>query len=501
MRHQPPTPSPHERHLPAWLGLWAPVTVLLTCLACGPASPSPVAPTRDGDGAQPTAGAAEPGGGDEASPPKPAGGGCYEACARRLRDASALLAKARAMGDAPNVAVAFGQAGDAFERAWRGCDLREPSGTDVGCPGADTLLDDMAKAYRSAERMDGQVLANLIALDPRWQRAGQPLASAAPDELRRLAAEAKKLAHDDPKNAAAPRALRASVYAQLALSAPTDAAAAAREFSKLYGAREPDDVSLLAAALGEWHIARGEWDQASAALAPSTAPIRAKEPRVKILWHAARGAALSRGGTTSGGRASFDEVSTAWGHDGPADPAKLIGPQSPRPMLDRESVVEAVGRARLGVGQELAAKAAQLTLPAYRGPATTKGVNDYVKTTMADWMKRRQLAVEEAQRAYAEVRRIRPVPPPVASTEAAAATGRAWADFAAAVGAAPAPAAVTADPELSAAWQQSTTEASQALLGRAREAFSGCRAAGQSEPRAAPAARACGEWLDAHPSH
>jgi hypothetical protein len=168
-------------------------------------------------------------------------------------------------------------------------------------------------------------------------------------------------------------------------------------------------------------------------------------------------------------------------------------------MLDRESVVDAIGAATFYFADQKAEQSKQLTLPPYKGPATVKGVNDYVRTALAQWIAKRQQAVIDAQNAYTPIRDIKPVPPARWLAAAAARTGQMWSDFAAELtggGAVPAP--VAADPELKAAWASATAEASRPLLDKARGAFEVCKklaaGAGVNDERTAT----CESWLASH---
>ena len=481
------------RSLPASLLLAA----LLGAVACGPATPKPEAV---GSGAPSSSASSEPvatAAPSDSGAAEAGAAGCLPKCAEHIAGAIDLLAQADGLGSAPNVALVYGRAGDAFVYAWRSCDLRLPAGSDRSCKGASEVVPGMVKAYAGSGRSDRMVLAYLVALDRRWSDPSSELGRQAPDALRGLAERVEQAAQGKKLAPGAPEALYAAGYARLALG---DASSAERDlelFQKLPGPKGADDVALLSAAIAARYAEDKAWDRALARLTLATEPGSAAQPRAKILWHAERGRALCGAGRASSARADFGEVLRLWGPDGPKEPAAAIGHALPAPMLDRESVVDAVGSAHFFLAEQKAELAKQLAMPAYKGPATVKGVNDYWKTTLAEWLGKRQQAVLDAQNGYAPIRALKPVPPARWVAAAAARTGQLWVDFAAALTGGAMPAPVAADPELKGAWERATADTSRQLLDQARTAFEACRKvaadAGLSDERT----QACEQWLAA----
>jgi len=470
------------------------LAALLTATACGPATPKPGSSAGAGPSGEATVDPAGTASADTGSPEK-GSAGCYDKCAQYIAGAVELLAQADGLGSAPNVALVYDRAGDAFFYALRSCDLRQPAGGDLGCKDAAQVVPGLVKAYDASGRIDRAVLAHLVALDRRWSDPSSDLGRKGPDELRRLAEQGEHKAQGAKDDPDAPQALYGSAYARLALD---DASGAERDldlYRRLPGPKGQDDVALLAAAIAAHHSDAKAWDRALSQLTPATDPSRATQPRAKILWHAERGRALVGAGRASSARADYGEVLRVWGPSGPKDPGTAIGHALPAPMLDRESVVDAVGAATFYFAEQKTEQAKQLTMPPYNGPATTKGVNDYVKTTLAQWIGKRQQAVMDAQSAYGPIRDIKPVPPARWMAAAASRTGQMWSDFAAELTSGAMPAPVAADPELKAAWDRATTDASRQLLDKARAAFEVCKklatGAAVNDERAA----ACEQWL------
>jgi len=425
---------------------------------------------------------------------------CFDKCRERLADADKLQAKADALGDAPNVTLAWAQAGDAYLRAWRSCDLRDPAGSDRTCAGASALVASMAKTYAKAARVDGEMLANLIAIDARWHGLGAELEPKALDELRQLASRAEQQPAAEKGAAPSAAALETAVYARLALDDSSAAQHDADTYQKLFGSKHPAELAQLGAAIAAAELRRGAFDKALGALPAATILSRAKDARATILWHGQKGLALAGLGRAGAARGEFAEVLRTWGPEGPRDVAALVGPPWPAPMLDREAVVDAVGAALLQAGEDKAEQARKLEMPPYKGKAETTAVNDYVKGPVADWIRSRQQAVADAQRAYVRVREIKPVPPPRWVVAAAAATGQAWVDFAAAFTQAPMPPAVANDAELAAAWTNATAEASKQVLANGRAAFEACRQAAKTYGLSDDRSAMCEKWLTEHPA-
>ena len=325
--------------------------VLAACLviACGSASPSPAAqPSSVEPTSTPTEGGAEPA--ETAGSPAPKRGKCFDQCQALIEDAGALLAQAKALKGAEQAQVAlFNRAAEAHVKAWRGCDLALPGGEDRSCRGAAEIPGGMAEAFEGARRPDGVVYAYLVALDDRWREDGSPIAQRAREDLGARAEAAAKAAREAPKDAHASDALAAAAYAALALDEVTRATELAAEHRQRFGAADPDQVSLVAAAVAAYYVDHEQYAEALAALPASTDPGRAKHPAPKILWHAIRGRALVGAGKPAAGE--LRAAVAAWREPDPKDPSRILGRQEPAPMLGRESVVDAVGAACFLLGR------------------------------------------------------------------------------------------------------------------------------------------------------
>jgi hypothetical protein len=408
--------------------------------------------------------------------PEESPGKCDAACGRLLEAAATLLRQAEALKAESQARVALHErAGEAYVKAWRGCDVSVPRGADLGCTGARDVALNMAKGFAGAGRDDRELFAYLVAIDPRYRGEGAGSAQSAQDKLAELAEQAETRARAKPKSPHAAEALAMAAYARIALGdgekAGRDAALVRRTFAREAG----EDGSLVGAALGWRYVNQESWDKALGELGAESAPAAAEPPRVQILWHAARGRALAGLGRSAAAAQEFERVLGVWRAAEAKDSAKLVGHTAPAPMLGRENVVDAVGAAEFGLGDELRTKAKKLTLPAYSGPTTVQGVNQYVKGPVASWIAKKQALLSAAEARYRAIAEIRPVPPPRWTVAGAAMLGQAYADFAEDFRGAKLPPALERDAQVSSAFTNATREAEKPLAERARQSFENCR--------------------------
>jgi hypothetical protein len=448
----------------------------IVVLGCGSPAPPPATPERSvaAESEERVSSSTEGTAHSEASGEAP--GKCDPGCSRLLEAAATLLRQAEALkGESQARATLHERAGEAYVKAWRGCDLGVPRGVDLGCAGARDVAANMAQGFAGAERDDRQIFAHLVALDPRYRSEGSEFARQAADQLAGLAEQAETRAGTKPKTPHAAEALAMAAYARMALGdaekAGRDAALLRRSLARAAG----EEVSLVGAALG-WHYANQEsWDKALGELTVENAPAPQQPARVQILWHAARGRALAGLGRSREASQEFERVLGLWRTPDPKDPGKMVGHAAPAPMLGRESVVDAVGAARFSLGEELRLRAKKLALPAYAGASTVQGVSQYVKGPVASWVAKKQSLLSSAEAHYRAIGEIKPVPPPRWLVAGAAMLGQAYADFAQDFRDAKLPPALERDTEISGAFTRAASEAEKPLSARARQSFEYCR--------------------------
>ncbi len=433
--------------------------------------------------------------GDAAAPKR--GGKCFQQCAEYIEDASALLGQAKALEGAEKAQVAlFTRAGDAFVKAWRGCDLRLPRGEDLSCKGADRVVSGMVEAYAGAQRPDRLVYAYLVALDDRWRDDAGELAGEAPGKLRSAAAKAAEVAQADPKAPHAAESMAAAVYGMLALDEVTEAERLAARHVKRFGRAAPESVSMVAAALAAYFNEREQWQEALGALGGATNPARAKQPPARILWHSEKGRALAGAGRADAAAGEFRQVRDSWRTPDPKDPSKLVGRQEPAPMLGRERVVDAVGAANLYLAEPLRKRADTLAPPRYRGAQTPDGVEKYIGGALVQWAHQRQRLIAAASKEYERVLQIRPVPPPRWVVAAQAEIGQMWHRFAEAMVSVELPPKLASDEGTKSAFEKALLSSAHPARDQARRAFEACQKTAQTAGIDSPHAEACRSWLD-----
>jgi len=470
------------------------VVAVLACAGCGgatgPAADSPADEegTEEGTAEEPE----ELGEGATAR----RGGKCFEQCAEYIEDASALLDQAKALEGAEKAQVAlFTRAGDAFVKAWRGCDLRLPRGEDLSCKGAEQVVPKMVEAYAGAQRPDRLVYACLVALDERWRDDAGELAGEAPSKLRSAAAKAAEVAQD-PKAPHAAESMAAAVYGMLALDEVTEAERLAARHAKRFGRTAPESVSLVAAALAAYFNDREQWQEAVGALGGATNPSRAKHAPAKILWHSEKGRALAGLGRTGPAAREFQQVRASWRTPDPKDPSKMVGRQEPAPMLGRERVVDAVGAANLYLAEPLRRKADALAPPRYRGAQTPDGVEKYIGGPLVQWAHQRQRLIAAASKQYERVLQIRPVPPPRWVVAAQAEIGQMWDRFADAMVSVELPPKLASDEGTKSAFEKALSGSASPARDQARQAFEACQKTASTAGIDSPHAEACERWLE-----
>jgi hypothetical protein len=471
----------------------------IVVLGCGSAPPPPAAPERSVavEPAERASFSTEATAHSEASGEAP--GKCDPGCSRLLEAAATLLRQAQALkGESQARATLHERAGEAYVKAWRGCDLGVPRGLDLGCAGARDVVANMAKGFAGAQRDDRQMFAHLLALDPRYRSEGSDFARQAADQLGGLAEQAETRAGTKAKTPHAAEALAMAAYARLALGdaekAGRDAALLRRSFARTAG----EEVSLVGAALGWYYANQESWDKALGELTAESTPAAQQPARVQILWHAARGRALAGLGRSLAASQEFERVLGLWRSPDPKDPGKTLGHSLPAPMLGRESVVDAVGAARFSLGEELRLKAKQFALPAYAGASTVQGVNQYVKGPVASWIAKKQSLLSSAEAHYRAIGEIKPVPPPRWLVAGAAMLGQAYADFAQDFRDAKLPPVLERDAEVSASFTKAVREAEKPLLDRARQSFEYCRKTAEQLGVDDPNSAACRTGLAEH---
>ncbi len=247
----------------------------------------------------------------------------------------------------------------------------------------------------------------------------------------------------------------------------------------------------------------------------------------RIAAHALMGRVYQRKALPGQAASEYAKVRALWGNS--SDAVQHIGsPDEPQPVRYAR-----LGRALDGVGEAFFYAAEQrrlqtverLRFPEYHGAgqahppakplqdmspaerdrelarrkAESDAVRRHIDGPVRHWMVDKQRAVEEAEKEYARLLDLQPVPPPRWVLASAARVGRMWADFAADLDKAPVPGWMRDDPELLNAYRQLLESAAEPLIQRARSAFETCHNLADRYHIDNEFSAACATWLDAHP--
>jgi hypothetical protein len=416
---------------------------------------------------------------------------CFAKCGELIKTADSLFDRAHALDEGPARARANERAGEAYVDAWRGCSLGV-GGEDNACEGAATLVSRMVASFGPTSGMDRTIFALLVARDRRWRTEAD-----APDDasLADAAAKAEKSTAEHPDAPASKDSIRAAAYARIALGQAPLATRDIADFRRIGGKSAQDDATMLTIALAAWYNDEGKHADALRVL--GAAP--ASPPRLFVLWHAEQGRASQGLHRAQPAAQAFRRVLDTWQGLPQDDLRKHLGGAEPSPMLGRERVVDAVGAAHFFLADQLREKAAELTIPKYKGPNTVQGATEYINGSIGPYVRERQARLLEADAAFQRVSEVKPVPPTRWVIASASRMGQMWSAFADDIVKSAAPPHIAKDPELEAGYRKTLSESMKPIVDKARRAFLVCRDAAQRSRLDDAFTRACESWLRENP--
>jgi hypothetical protein len=456
--------------------------------ACGSGAPAPAAAPktaeRVADGDQSTDTSAPSAG---TGAPTPAAG-CTPSCAKLIDEAERRRDQADAMKNEADTYPAFAtRAGEAFVKAWRGCLLEIPDGTDLACKGGRDVVSNMVRAFAPSDSDEGIILANLVALDPRWA----PDTSAAGDSRTALRAAAGRAEKAVAKDARA-ELLTTAAYARLAVS---DAGGAAHD-AAVHRQKFPKDKTgalFLCSAIAGTYNDRSDFAAALASLGQPPGP--KDDAHASIVWHAEHGRALAGSKRTDQARAELDSVISSWPTDQKAA-IKIAGQMAPRPMPDREGAVDAVASALFFRAEQKRLLAQALLPPRYAGPGTAASFSQFVTTRVAEWAGKKQPLIQDALAAYRQIASTKPAPSRRWLTLAATRTGQLFASYVDQFKGIAVPPSVANDAQARAAYDKAVQSSIAPVIEAARGAFTTCTSLAKRNRIENDDTRACETWLE-----
>jgi tetratricopeptide (TPR) repeat protein len=314
----------------------------------------------------------------------------------------------------------------------------------------DEVLYNSAEAFQAAHLVAKAIAVRKMILDPRYNLDRKPLAQQTVREIGanyqaiavydEAASWYERFAHDSPTLDKAPEALEDAIVLRLGLGQEEQALRDTDLFDKAYRAKHPAKSAHIAFAIGAHYAEHEDWDKARKRLSSAMSEIdRSATIDIQIQAHAMLGRVLARTGGESGAAAEYARVRSLY-RDPAAVAAKL------QASGDEAQTTKRLGRLLTAVGEAIFFSAEQkrravetIHFPAYKGSGQRADVLAHIKGPVADWMKKKRPAIEEAEREYRKIVELTPSPPPRWVIAAGARVGQMWGKFVAEFRAAPVP--------------------------------------------------------------
>jgi tetratricopeptide (TPR) repeat protein len=304
----------------------------------------------------------------------------------------------------------------------------------------------------------------------------------------------EKYSKEFPKAEKSDAALSDAVVMRLGLGQDTEALRDADDFMKAYGQSKPVETSRVAFAIGAHYVEREEWDNARKRLSGAMGLIDRSAPiDVQVQAHALLGRAYVRSKVESSAATEYGKVKGLWKDPKGAADRLLADPDGGGRRLGK--ALTAVGESYFYFAEKERKKTDAIRFPAYQGHADKAGMLLFIKTRVADWMKKKRPAIEAAEKEYLKVVQLEPEPPPKWVIAAGSRVGGLWGEFVREFRSSPIPVDYRLDDELRFAYINALDEASEPFKQRARAAFETCLGYSVKYQFFDEYSRACEEWL------
>jgi hypothetical protein len=259
-------------------------------------------------------------------------------------------------------------------------------------------------------------------------------------------------------------------------------------------------------------VKRGEWGKARIELESAIKKIAASQDIAAIMaGHALLGRACDRLNDRRCAAKEFAVVAALW--QDPSIAMKKLdafgGDEAARSQRLVRALL-AVGEAHYFFAEQKRKEAEKMVMPPYTGGGSREDVLKHVSTRVADWSKKTQRLIEDAENAYLKVVQIQPFPPPRWVIDSAARVGAMWYGFVLAFRAAPLPrewagsgpipggSGITYE-ELRQVYLERVTLASDPMRARARAAFTKCHNDSVKYQYTDELSKSCDGWLAVNP--
>jgi tetratricopeptide (TPR) repeat protein len=413
--------------------------------------------------------------------------------------------------------AAYEAAGDLYLGLWTRYGEAACLAKEAGCERMDEILYDAAQVYQAARRPEKALATRRLLLDPRYGLHRGELAQRTRYELGgyfqvigaydEAATWYEDFARTSPQAPRAPDALRDAVRLRLALGQMDRASASADLFAKNYGAKSPANNARVALSVATALLSQDDLVGAQRRLQSSMAMMdRDGSIDVQIRAHTALGEALERLGKTPAAAVEHGKAVALY-----RDPESVVRRLQGLDEASRDrvlvAILTAVGESLFFSAEQKRRAAEQLQRPTYGGAGDAAAVARYFDQTLSGWLKEKQQAIDDAEKAYAEIVNLQPKAPPRWVVAAGVRVARMRSKLAAELRSAPPPKTwrtTGASPwgatweELRRGWTATVETATLPLLQRAKEANRRCVALTAQYAYADGDSPACADWLARH---
>lgn len=363
----------------------------------------------------------------------------------RLRAEELVKAADKGGPDAPKQ---YEKAAGAYLDMWKkyseaACEAKQPA-----CERAEEVLYNSAKAFQAARLIAKSIAVRRILIDPKYHLENTELAKKAVYEIGgnyqaiavydEAANWYERYAAANGKADKAAEALQDATVIRLGLGQEDQAIKDADNFAKQFGTSKPAQAAAIAFAIGAHYIDREDWGEARKRLSGAMGQIdRNATVDVQIQAHAMLGRVFVKLNSASQASTEYGKVRDAFKN--PAAVIKKVQETSGGDNRRIAKVLTAVGEAMFFFAEQKRKDVDKIRFPEYKGAGTREDVLKHVNGKVADWVKKKRPAIEEAEKEYLKVVKLEPEPPPKWVIAAGSRVGQMWGKFVAEFRAAPIP--------------------------------------------------------------
>jgi TolA-binding protein len=361
----------------------------------------------------------------------------------RLR-AEALIKAADAGG--AEASKQFEKGAQAYLDLWKKygegpCEAKQPA-----CARNDEVLYNAARAFQAARLIAKSIAVRKILIDPKYGLNNTDLAKKAVYEIGgnyqaiavydEAANWYEKFAATSPGAEKAPEALSDATVLRLGLGQEDQAIKDADLFNKNFGSKKPAQTAAIAFAIGAHYIDREDWGEARKRLSSAMSQIdRNATLDVQMQAHAMLGLVFTKLNSASNAVGEYNKVRGLY-KDPAASAKKILEAGDERKLA---KALTAVGEAMFFFAEQRRKEVDKIRFPEYKGAGTREDVTKHLNTKVADWIKKKRPAIEDASNEYKKIVDMQPQPPPKWVIAAGSRVGQMWGKFVVEFRAAPIP--------------------------------------------------------------